>query len=378
MAKRQTRKLVAIVLAAGMGTRMKSQLPKVLHPVCGKPMIEHVLDALVPLKPDEIFVVTGHQHELVKKYIGSRATCVLQKERLGTAHAVMMVKRYLKGIKGDVLVMCGDAPLIRTESLTALIMRRQSAKSSGVVLTTELDNPFGYGRIVRNRDQSVRKIVEQKDTNSYEEKIAEINTGTYCFDAEDLVWALGRVGNNNAQKEYYLTDTVEILHHADKRVDAQLASDPTEMIGVNSRRDLAQAEQFLRARILNRFMDAGVSIIDPATTFIDASVTIAPDTRVLPFTILRGDATISEACELGPHLTLTDATVGANARLSHAVVENVEIASEAVIGPFVHITPGQLCSGASLKIAPKRRTKSASRTVGPRKKTRTASRTRKP
>ncbi len=340
MASRNRRKLVAIVLAAGMGTRMNSQIPKVLHSICGTAMIDHVLASLEPLDVSQIYVVTGHLHDMVRDHVGRRARCILQKERLGTAHAVMMVRKHLAGYDGDVLVMCGDAPLIETESLRNLIQRRRSHHTACAVLTTLLDDPSGYGRVVRNRDDTVRKIVEEKDTNTYEVKISEINTGTYCFDGKALLRALKKVRSDNAQKEFYLTDVVEILNEFGEEVEAQVAEDPTEVIGVNSRRDMAMAERYLRRRILNRIMDAGVTVVDPATTYIDNDVTIGIDTTIHPFTIIQGRTAIGVGCEIGPAVTMRDSAIGKRVRVRNAVVEEAVAEDDVTIGPYAHVRPG--------------------------------------
>jgi bifunctional UDP-N-acetylglucosamine pyrophosphorylase/glucosamine-1-phosphate N-acetyltransferase len=342
MARKSKRDLVAVILAAGKGTRMNSQLPKVLHPICGTPMIDHVLEALRPLDVAQVYVVTGHLHEMVEEHLAHRAICVYQRERLGTAHAVKMVASHLRNFDGDVLVTCGDTPLIKTETLNALIARRRSHHTAGTVLTTVLADPRGYGRIVRNRDGTVRKIVEDKDTNTYEEKIDEINTGFYCFDAKSLFWALKRVRNDNAQKEFYLTDTVEILGAADQEVEACIAPDFTEVVGINNRRDMAVAERFLRERILHRIMDSGVTIIDPATTYIDNTVRIGIDTTIHPLTIIRGNTFIGEGCEIGPNVTVTSSRLGRNVRVLNSVVDGASADDNCRIGPYAFVRAGTL------------------------------------
>jgi len=340
MAPRSSRKLVAIILAAGVGTRMNSQTPKVLHRICGTPMIDHVLASLRSVDVSQTYVVTGHLSEKVEAHVGHRAQCILQKERRGTAHAVMQVVRYIKDFDGDILVMVGDAPLIAPETIKSLVDRRRSHHTACAVLTTNLENPKGYGRIVRNRDGTVRKIVEEKDTNTYEEKIREINTGTYCFDAKSLLRALKDVGNDNAQKEYYLTDAVEILNGYGLEVEAQLAEDPTEVVGVNSRRDLAQAERYLRQRIVARIMDSGVTVVDPSTTYIDHDVRIGIDTTIQPFTIVRGNSVIGEGCEIGPNVLVVDSRLGNRVQVRYAVVENATADDDVAIGPYAHVRSG--------------------------------------
>lgn len=342
MPGKKKRQLVAIILAAGQGTRMNSQIPKVLHSICGTPMIDHILDALRPLDVAQTYVVTGHLHNEVKKHIGTRAICIYQKERRGTAHAVRMVRNRIRNFDGDVLVLYGDTPLIQTETLQALIHRRRSHHSACTVLTTTLDDPTGYGRIVRNRDGTVRKIVEEKDTNTYEEKIREINTGFYCYNAHDLLWSLARVSNDNAQGEYYLTDTVEILGEAGREVEGYVALDPSEVIGVNSRRDMAVAEKYLRTRILRDIMDRGVTIVDPSTTYIDNTVRIGIDTTIQPFTIIRGNTVIGEGCEIGPNVTLTNCRLGAHVLVRNSVVESASADDNVSIGPYAYVRPGTL------------------------------------
>ncbi|AXA36903.1 MAG: bifunctional UDP-N-acetylglucosamine diphosphorylase/glucosamine-1-phosphate N-acetyltransferase GlmU [Candidatus Hydrogenedentota bacterium] len=332
--------LVAIILAAGQGTRMYSGLPKVLHNVAGQPMLDHVLEAVQALEPDKIFVVTGFMAEMVREHVGKRAICVNQARRLGTAHAVRQVVPYLEDFKGDVLITVGDTPLIRTETLRELVKRRRAHQVAVTVLTTELENPTGYGRIVRNRDGTVRKIVEEKDTNIYEAAIKEINTGIYVFDCQKLIRALARVRNNNAQHEYYLTDTIEILGKMGEEVEAMVAEDPTETLGVNSRADLAKAESILRRRIAYAVMEQGVTVIDPATTYIDKQVRIGKDSIIHPFTMLTGKVEIGEQCEIGPHVHVADSRIGHSAHLRFCSITQAELGNHVTVGPYALIRPG--------------------------------------
>jgi bifunctional UDP-N-acetylglucosamine pyrophosphorylase/glucosamine-1-phosphate N-acetyltransferase len=334
------RDLVAVILAAGQGTRMYSGLPKVLHSVAGQPMIDHVLMAVRDLDPVRIYVVTGFMADKVKEHCGRRAICVEQKRRLGTAHALRQVEPHLRDFKGNVLVTVGDAPLIRPETLRELVKRRKAHQVAATVLTTVLDNPRGYGRVVRNRDGTVRKIVEEKDTNVYEADIREINTGIYVFDCQRLLEALRRVGNKNAQREYYLTDTIEILGRLKFEVEAVVAEDPTEVIGVNSRADLARAEAFFRQRIAAAVMEQGVTVIDPATTYIDRQVRIGRDSVIQPFTILEGRCEIGEGARIGPHVHLIDSKVGSGSHLRFCCVDKAEIGADVRIGPYANIRPG--------------------------------------
>lgn len=331
--------LVAIILAAGQGTRMYSGLPKVLHSVAGQPMIDHVIEAIAPLRPKTIYVVTGFMADAVKEHVGKRAVCVKQDKRLGTAHAVKQVVPFLRDFKGDVLVTVGDAPLIRTQTLVELAKRRAAHQVAATVLTTELDEPKGYGRIVRNRDGTVRKIVEEKDTNTYEVAIKEVNTGIYVYDCQKMLSSLARVGNKNAQKEYYMTDTIEILCDAGEEVEPVVAEDSSETMGINSRAELARAESYLRNRIAMSVMEQGVTVIDPNTTYIDKQVHIGRDTVIRPFTILQGKCEIGEGCDIGPHAHITDSAVGDKCTIKFASVEKAKVGSKVSVGPYSSIRP---------------------------------------
>lgn len=332
--------LVAIILAAGQGTRMYSGLPKVLHNVAGQPMLDHVLEAIEALEPARIFVVTGFMGDKVREHVGRRATCVTQDKRLGTAHAVKQVVPHIEKFRGEVLITVGDTPLIRTETLRELIKRRRAHQVAATVLTTELENPTGYGRIVRNRDGTVRKIVEEKDTNIYEAAIREINTGIYVFDNQRLLDSLRQVRNNNAQKEYYLTDTVEILGRLGGEVEPVVGDDPTETIGVNSRAELARAESYLRHRIALAVMEQGVTVIDPDTTYIDKQVHIGRDTVIHPFSVLKGHCEIGEGGEIGPHAHITDSAIGAGSHVRFCCIDNATLGSDVTVGPYSSIRPG--------------------------------------
>lgn len=303
-------------------------------------MLDHVLEAVEQLEPTRIFVVTGFMGDRVREHVGKRAKCVHQERRLGTAHAVRMVAPHIENFTGDILVTVGDTPLIQTDTLRELAKRRKAHQVAATVLTTELENPTGYGRIVRNRDGTVRKIVEEKDTNVYEAAIHEINTGIYVFDNRKFLTALRKVGNKNAQREYYLTDTIEILNRLGEEVEPVVAQDPTETIGVNSRAELARAEAYLRRRIALSVMEQGVTVIDPATTYIDKQVKIGRDTVILPFTLLQGRCDIGEGCHIGPNAHVIESRVGDRTELRMCSIDHAAVGADATVGPYANLRPG--------------------------------------
>lgn len=330
--------LVAVVLAAGEGTRMVSSIPKVLHHICGKPMISHVIDCVDEVGVDELFFVTGFKEPEIRDSVIRHGECITQSERLGTAHAVMQVLPYLEKHRGDVLIMCGDTPLIKPTTIERVVKKRRSHHLAGTVLTTKMNDPSGYGRVVRNRDLTVRKIVEEKDTNIYEAEIREINTGTYCFSIPDLLNSLPLVENDNAQQEYYLTDVIEILFRKNREVEAVLTDDPHEAIGINSRMELARAEKYMRLRILDKIMQQGVTVLSPETTFVDKTARIGRDSIIYPFSIIEGNSVIGERCRIGPSAHIVDSTIGDNVIVNRSTVENADIPGDTNIPPLSYLT----------------------------------------
>lgn len=329
----------AVILAAGQGTRMKSKLYKVLHPVCGIPMVQHIVNQISKLYIDDIVAVVGHGAESVKSQLGDQCRFVLQKEQLGTAHAVLQAKELLKDKEGVTLVVCGDTPLITAETMHNLFKHHEETKAKATILTAFADDPTGYGRIVRNGKGFVEKIVEHKDASEEELKIKEINTGTYCFDNQALFAALEKVSNNNAQGEYYLPDVIEILKNNGDIVSAYVSDDFSETLGVNDRVALAQAEKIMRKRINEYHMRNGVTIIDPEHTYIDAGVEIGRDTVIYPGTVISGATKIASDCIIGPNSELKNCTVGEGTAIRHSVVHDSHIGSKVSIGPFAHIRP---------------------------------------
>lgn len=329
----------AIILAAGKGTRMKSKLYKVLHPVSGQPMVEHIINRVSETNPDQIITIVGHGAEQVKAQLGERSEYALQAEQLGTGHAVLQAASFLQGKEGTTLVISGDTPLLTTETLNNLFEYHQGKNASATILTAQAEDPTGYGRIIRDHIGIVEKIVEQKDTTPEEALVQEINTGTYCFDNQALFEALNKVGTDNAQGEYYLTDIIEILKDAGKTVAAYQTEDFDESMGVNDRIALAKANELMRQRINKMHMVNGVSFVDPATTYIDAGVEIGSDTVIEAGVQLQGKTVIGSDCVIGAHSRIVESVIEDHVVVEHSVIEKSLVKSHADVGPFAHLRP---------------------------------------
>ncbi|WP_062350084.1 bifunctional UDP-N-acetylglucosamine diphosphorylase/glucosamine-1-phosphate N-acetyltransferase GlmU [Bacillus kwashiorkori] len=328
-----------IILAAGQGTRMKSKLYKVLHPVCGKPMVEHVVDQMAHIGTTKIITVVGHGAEKVKEHLQGKSDFVLQKEQLGTAHAVLQTKDLLENEEGHTLVVCGDTPLVKSETIQALMKHHEKEKAVMTVLTAKTTQPTGYGRVIRNEKGYIEKIVEEKDASAEEKLVQEINAGTYCFDNKALFMALQKVSNNNAQGEYYLPDVLAILKNEGLNVTAFMTDDFSETLGVNDRVALAKAEEIMRSRINEYHMRNGVTIMDPKNTYIDMNVTIGQDTVIYPGTVIKGDTVIGVDCEIGPNSDISNCHIGNKTIIRQSVACDSQIGSSVQIGPFSHIRP---------------------------------------
>jgi bifunctional UDP-N-acetylglucosamine pyrophosphorylase / glucosamine-1-phosphate N-acetyltransferase len=329
----------AVILAAGQGTRMKSSLYKVLHPVCGKPMVQHVLDQVSKLDLAKIVTIVGHGAEKVKSELGDTSEYALQSEQLGTAHAVMQASSFLENEKGTTIVICGDTPLITSETMSFLLTHHQETNAKATILTAKAEDPTGYGRIVRNQEGTVEKIVEHKDATELERNITEINTGTYCFDNQELFKALSNVSNDNVQGEYYLPDVIEILQKEGKIVSAYQTASFDETLGVNDRIALSQAEKIMKKRINKEHMKNGVSLIDPDQTYISSDAVIGRDTVIYPGTMILGETVIGEDCIIGPNTEIKDCTVQNGTTIRQSVAHDSEIGNSVAIGPFAHIRP---------------------------------------
>ncbi|MGH4029826.1 bifunctional UDP-N-acetylglucosamine diphosphorylase/glucosamine-1-phosphate N-acetyltransferase GlmU [Actinomycetota bacterium Odt1-20B] len=338
-----------VVLAAGEGTRMKSALPKVLHEICGRSLVGHVLAASGELDPEQIVAVVGHKHEEVEAHLATFAPDVrtaLQPTQNGTGHAVRMGLEELAGgtgspVSGTVIVVCGDTPLLTGETLRALNDTHTTDGNAVTVLTAEVPDATGYGRIVRDGvSGAVTAIVEHKDASESQRAIREINSGVFAFDGQLLTDALGKVRTDNSQGEEYLTDVLGILREAGHRVGASVAADHREIAGINNRVQLAEARRTLNDRLLERAMLAGVTVVDPATTWVDAAVTFEQDAIVQPGTQLQGATHIGEGAEVGPNTRLKDTVVHAGARVDNTVADGAEVGEQASVGPFAYLRPG--------------------------------------
>ena len=344
----QYRPLSAVVLVAGEGTRMRSRTAKVLHPLCGRPMVLHVVDALAELPLERIVVVVGHAAEDVTKALQEQLVTevpvefVEQRVQRGTGDAVSVALTVFDDLDADddILVLPGDAPLMRAETIAKLATEHRVEDAAAAVLTAIVSEPFGLGRVIRNKDGRVERIVEHSDATAEEREIDEINTSIYCFRRGLLAPALRRLSPENAQGEYYLPDAIAVLRDAGHKVIAITADDPGEAIMVNDRVELALAEAELRSRINRTWMRAGVTMVDPAHTYIDAGVELEHDVRLLPNTILEGRTVVGTGSVVGPDVTLTDVVVGERTRIVNAVARECEIGDDCEIGPYAYLRPG--------------------------------------
>lgn len=331
--------IYAVILAAGQGTRMKSKLYKVLHPVCGKPMVEHVVDHIRELNAERIVTVVGHGAEKVQEQLKNKSEYVLQAEQLGTAHAVQQAEPLLGDLEGTTIVICGDTPLIRPETMKALYEYHETNQAKATILTAIAEDPTGYGRILREDDGQVAQIVEQKDATPEQQRVTEINTGTYCFDNKALFAALKLVNNDNAQGEYYLPDVIEILQKQGEVVAAYVTENFSETLGVNDRIALSQAEKIMRNRINESHMRNGVTIINPENTYISVDAKIGRDTVIQPGVMIEGSSVIGEDCLIGPNSHIQDSQIGDRTSVHSSVVEDSQIGDDVAVGPFAHIRP---------------------------------------
>lgn len=341
--------LNVLILAAGLGTRMRSNLAKVLHELDGRPLVNHVCRTATALAPRKVYVVVGHQGDDVKAAVHTELNeedveFVVQEKQLGTGDAVNSAREFLENEESTLVVLSGDVPLIKAETLAALLQQHNSHRGKGAactILTVMLDDPTGYGRVIRGSDGVFERIVEQKDCTEEELAVREINSGIYCFDTKKLFDSLSQVGNDNSQGEYYLTDVPRLLSASGESVSLYKHPERREIEGINNRKQLAVMERALRQRTVNKLMlDYGVTIIDPKNVYISASASIGRDTIIYPNVVIEGDSTIGDECVIRSGTRITDAKIGSGVTiLDNCVINQAEIGNECDIGPFAHLRP---------------------------------------
>ncbi len=342
-------KTKAVILAAGQGTRMKSDLLKVLHPVAGKAMIMHVVEAARAAGASEIIVVTGYQEEKVRQLPLHDVTFVSQREQRGTGHALSCARHSVGTEDHNLLVLYGDNPLLSHCLLQRMVRTRMQDNADIVILTTILDDPFGYGRVVRSPDGSIVRIVEQRDLEEGEQHISEVLTGVFCFRSPAVFQLLEQLDTNNAQREYLLPDVVEIAIKSGLIVSSVLERDSSVCEGVNDRHQLANAERILRMRKLKELMDLGVTVLDPHHTYVDLDVTVGRDSTLYPGTFLKGKTSIGTDCVIGPGTQITDSILGNRVHVQFSVIEESVLEDDTRVGPYSHIRAGShICTGAKI------------------------------
>ncbi|MGL4653635.1 bifunctional UDP-N-acetylglucosamine diphosphorylase/glucosamine-1-phosphate N-acetyltransferase GlmU [Cetobacterium sp.] len=329
--------LKTLILAAGKGTRMKSELPKVLHKVCGVPMVQKIVNTCSKIGSVENILILGHKKEEVLKVLPNMEY-VVQEEQLGTGHAVIQAKEKLKDFDGTVMILCGDTPLLREETLKDLYNYHKETSATTTILTSIYENPFGYGRIVKENGEVIG-IVEEKEASEEVKAIKEVNAGVYCFEAKDLLVALDRIDNKNEKGEYYLTDVIAINVKDGKKVEAFLLEDNDEILGINSKIELEKANCIMRDRINEKHMENGVIFIDKNSVYIEETVQIGQDTVVYPGALLQGETLIGQNCEILGNTRIIDCKIGNNVRVESSVLEESIIEDRVTIGPFAHLRP---------------------------------------
>jgi bifunctional UDP-N-acetylglucosamine pyrophosphorylase/glucosamine-1-phosphate N-acetyltransferase len=334
--------VATIILAAGKGTRMKSDLVKVLHPLLGLPMLHYTVDlSLNHIKAEKTIVIVGHQADQIQeRFKDLKIEFALQEKQLGTGHAVLQALPLLQGFTGTALILCGDVPLVKAETLRSFIDTFLGNDSTIAVLTAVVKDPYGYGRIIRGPEGWLERIVEQKDASDEESLIREINTGIFCVRSAFLMEGLKEIGKENVQGEYYLTDLVEVARKRDLRCSAHMVANPVEVMGINTRVDLATATEALRQEKVKELMLSGVTIIDPKTIYVDRTVEIGKDTTLYPNCAVQGRTRIGERCVIEPNSKISDTEIGDGVTIrSHSVITESRIEDEVTIGPFAHLRP---------------------------------------
>jgi bifunctional UDP-N-acetylglucosamine pyrophosphorylase/glucosamine-1-phosphate N-acetyltransferase len=330
--------LKAVILAAGAGTRMKSNLPKVIHKIIGKPMIDYAIEAAIQAGATKVCVIVGHKSELVEAAVNYDVEFVYQEEQLGTGHAVMQATDFI-GDDGNVLILFGDTPLVTSDTLKEMVNYHRERGNAVTLLSTNVEDPFGYGRIIRDENQNFVKSVEHKDATEEEQKVREINSGMYCFSSKHLLEALKTLDNHNAQGEYYLPDTLISIMEKGLKVGAMVTEKYEDILGVNSRVDLARATQIMKNRINQQHMLNGVTMIDPDNTYISPDVTIEMDTIIYPNTMIEGKSSIGAGAMIGPNAKIVDSQIGDESVIDQSTVLNSVIGNSTMVGPYAYIRP---------------------------------------
>lgn len=339
--------IAVVIMAAGKGVRMKSALPKVMHEVCEKPMIGWVVELAKALKPKKIVVVEGHGKQHLREHLHDKGvTFVEQKAQLGTAHAVAQAEGALRTFNGALLVLSGDSPLLTIETAKRLVATYRRC-GTAALLTTFMPDPSGYGRIIRDEKGKVEGIVEEKDATSAEKKISEVNVGTYCFDPKALFKAIKKIRNRNAQKEYYLTDTIKIFREAGASIGVCRTEEWQETLGANSRKEVVFAHNYMRDRLVEHWLREGVTVLDPTSTYIGPGVKIGTDTVIKPNTFIEGRTKIGSGCVIGPFVEIKESALGDNVQIKSAHVREAVIGDRASVGPYASLRPGTVLEAGS-------------------------------
>lgn len=329
-----------VIMAAGKGKRMKSNLPKVLHNLAGKPILNYVLDTVDQLKAKRKILIIGYKSVQTRELIGDKIEYVEQKEQLGTAHAVLQTKKLLSNFKGDVLILSGDVPFLTVKTLKKLLKYHQANNFCCTLVSAILKNPKGYGRIIRDKKGDIKGIIEEVDLSADKNKIGEVNSGIYCFNKEKLFQTLKKITTDNRQREYYLTDTVKILLSEGLNIGNIIIKDYSEILGINNRLDLADASKKVYQKTIQDLMVQGVTIVDTNSTFIEQGVKIGQDSIIYPFTIIEKNTKIGKNCIIGPNSHLIDSKIGKGVKVWASIIEDSNIEEEAKIGPYAHLRPG--------------------------------------
>ena len=340
--------LAVVILAAGEGTRMKSETPKALHLLCSKPLVSWVLSTVKKLNPTKVVVVVGNKAEEVKKTLEKENVLFAeQKKQLGSGDALKSARKALGTFNGNILVICADTPLISVEALKGLFRNHLISQNAATILSAQIKNPSGYGRIVRSQSGDIRLIIEEKDATAEQRNIKEINSGIYCFKSP-LIWDMvSKIKNDNKKKEYYLTDVISILKNLGSKVGAHCVQNSEEIIGVNSRLDLAVAGKEARKAILSRLMLSGVTVVDPETTYVSPDISVGQDTVIYPCTAIEGETKIGKNCSIGPNSFISDSVIGDGAQIRSSYCVSSKISDGVKVGPFANLRPGSVLKEGS-------------------------------